>query len=73
MKIEYDPEADALYIQFREALAERNVDVTEGVTVDLDKDGNVIGIEVLWVRERFGPDALAKISIENFPVTPAAG
>ncbi len=36
MKIEYDQKADALYIQFRRVLVEDNVDVEEGVTVDLD-------------------------------------
>ena len=71
MKIEYDPEADALYIQLREAIPKKNIDVAEGVTVDLDKEGIIVGLEILWARERLGPEALAKISIENFPVAPA--
>ena len=36
MKIEYDREADALYIQLREVVVEDNLDIEEGVTVDLD-------------------------------------
>ncbi|MCL0057723.1 DUF2283 domain-containing protein [Dehalococcoidales bacterium] len=36
MKIEYDREADVLYIQLREVVVEDNLDIEEGVTVDLD-------------------------------------
>jgi len=32
MKIEYDPEADALYIQIREAEPQDNIDIEDGVT-----------------------------------------
>ena len=40
MKIEYDPEADALYIQIREVHPDNNIDIEEGVTVDVDEDGH---------------------------------
>ena len=68
MKIEYDQKADALYIQFRGVLVEDNVDVEEGVTVDLDKEGHIVGIEILSARKRFGAKAIANISIENRPL-----
>ena len=68
MKIEYDQKADALYIQFRRVFVEDNVDVEEGVTVDLDKEGHIVGIEVLSARKRFGSKAIANISIENRPI-----
>lgn len=68
MKIEYDREADALYIQFCPVHPEDNIDVEEGVTVDLDKDGHIVGIEILDASDRFGIEALVNISIENMPV-----
>ena len=68
MKIEYDQEADALYIQFREVHAEDNIDIENGVTVDLDGDGHIIGIEILDAAERVGIDSLLKVSIENMPL-----
>jgi len=41
VKIEYDPEADALYIQIREAVPPSdNIDIEEGVTVDVDEHGH---------------------------------
>lgn len=68
MRITYDPEADALYIELRPAEPLDSQDIEEGVTVDLDTDGHVIGIEVLHVRERLGHDALSSIVLERLPL-----
>lgn len=68
MRIEYDQEADALYIQFKEVPPDDNVDVVNGVTVDLDRDGDIIGIEILDAAERFGLESLANVTIENMPI-----
>lgn len=69
MKITYDPEADALYIQLREVEPKDSVDLEEGVTADLDGAGHVIGIEVLDARERLGTAALASVSLEQLPLS----
>jgi uncharacterized protein YuzE len=69
MRITYDPEADALYIELRHATPVDSRDIEEGVTADLDRDGHVIGIEVLQVRQRLGRDALASIVLEQLPLT----
>lgn len=68
MKIEYDREADALYIQFRDVDPSDNVDIEEGVTVDLDKDGHIVGIEILDASKRLSVEELTKLTIERFPV-----
>jgi len=65
MKITYDPEADALYIELRKASAADSVDVEEGVTVDLDADGHIVGIEVLDASDRLTPEELTNVSYEN--------
>lgn len=65
MKIEYDPEADALYIHLREVLVADNVDIEEGVTVDLDAQGHIVGVEILDASLRFSKEELGKVSIEN--------
>jgi uncharacterized protein YuzE len=70
VKITYDAEADALYIQLRELAADDSLDIEEGVTADLDRDGHLIGIEVLDARERLGAAALANVSLEQFPLNP---
>ncbi|MBI4288924.1 MAG: DUF2283 domain-containing protein [Chloroflexi bacterium] len=68
MRIEYDKEVDALYIQLREAEPNDTTDIEEGVTVDLDKDGHIIGIEILDASERLGLESLLNVSIENMPL-----
>ena len=56
MKIPYDPEADVLYIALRDVPAEDVVDVEEGVAVDLDKDGHIMGVEILDAGEKLTPE-----------------
>ena len=68
VRIEYDPEADALYIQLRQAQVEDNIDIEDGVSVDLDGDKHIIGIEVLDASKRLSATDLSSISIERFPV-----
>jgi uncharacterized protein YuzE len=69
MKIEYDPEADALYIQIREAAHPTdNIDIEEGVTVDVDEQGHIVGLEVLDASKRLSPSDLTSITIEKLPL-----
>jgi len=68
MKIEYDRAADALYISLREAHAADNIDIEEGVTVDLDKNGHIIGIEILDAGRKLSSKDLANITIAHLPV-----
>ena len=68
MKIEYDPEADALYIQLRQAHPNDNIDIEEGVSVDVDEDGHIVGLEILDASKRLSPSDLASISIERLPL-----
>ena len=68
MKIEYDPEADALYIQIREAHPSDNIDIEEGVTVDVDERGHIVGVEILDASKRLSPSDLATITIEKLPL-----
>ena len=68
MRIEYDAEADALYVQFKDVRPDDNVDVEEGVTVDLDDEGHIVGLEILDAAERLGLESLMNVSIENMPL-----
>ena len=71
MKITYDPEADALYIRLREVELADSMDVEEGVTVDLDNEGHIAGIEILDASKRMTPEELANIHYENLLLTAA--
>lgn len=65
MQIEYDPEADALYIRFRTTKPTDNVDIKEGLTVDLDAKKRLVGIEILDVSRRLPPESLATVTVQN--------
>lgn len=68
MRIEYDREVDALYIQLKEALVDDNIDVEEGLTIDLDENRHVVGIEILDASKKLSLKDLVNISIENLPI-----
>ena len=48
MKLRYDEEVDVLYIRFRHGQIARTVSVSEYVNCDLDAEGRLLGIEVLF-------------------------
>lgn len=52
MKIEFDPIADALYVELADGEVEESEEIKPGVIMDYDADGNVIGVEVLYVSKR---------------------
>jgi len=72
VKIEYDPEADALYIQIREVHPHDNIDIEDGVTVDVDAEGHIVGVEILDASKRLSPSDLTNITIQKFPLEAAS-
>ena len=54
MRTSYDPEADAMFVWFAPegTKSVSTIEVAPGIMLDHDAEGNVIGIEVLDVRER---------------------
>jgi uncharacterized protein YuzE len=65
MKIEYDREVDALYIRLQEKYVARTVELEEGLNLDLDENGKLIGLEVLDATERYPLSDIFNISTEN--------
>ena len=65
MKIEYDREVDALYVQLQEKYVERTIEIEEGINIDLDESGKLIGIEILDATERYSLSDIFNISTEN--------
>ncbi|MEM2916797.1 MAG: DUF2283 domain-containing protein [Candidatus Bathyarchaeia archaeon] len=45
MKVEYNRESDILYIKFRDSEIKDTQMLSEDAYLDLDKDGNLIGID----------------------------
>ena len=52
MKVTYDPEVDVLRILLSNALIEESDEEKPGVILDYDKDGNIVGLEILDASQR---------------------
>jgi uncharacterized protein YuzE len=65
MKIEYDKEVDALYIRLQEKYVARTLEIEEGLNLDLDEEGKLIGLEVLDATERYTLSDIFNIATEN--------
>ena len=65
MKIEYDNEVDALQIWFANAKPVDSRDVAQGVTIDLDEQGNLVGLEVLDAAEKWGLESILTVTLDT--------
>ena len=46
MKLHYYPDTGSLYIEFRAGPGVRTRKISDGLNVDLDADGNVVGFDI---------------------------
>jgi uncharacterized protein YuzE len=46
MKLHYYPETDSLYIELSPGQGAETREIVEGLVVDLDADGNVVGFDI---------------------------
>jgi uncharacterized protein YuzE len=46
MKLNYYPETDSLYIDFSEKTSVESKEISEGVVLDYDAEGNLVGIDI---------------------------
>ncbi len=74
MKIRYDADVDALYIELRplEPGTAECRDLTSDITADYGPDGKLAGLEILDASQVLGEDA-GKVVVELAPATSAAG
>lgn len=46
MKLNYYPDTDSLYIDLAERQSAESREVSEGIVLDYDTDGNLVGIDI---------------------------
>lgn len=64
MRMRIGEAADALYIRFDEAPIVESEEVSDGVILDFDASGRVVGFEMLGVRQRFPGADLMRVEVE---------
>ena len=52
MKVTYDPSVDILRIVFRDSAVDESDEDKPGVILDYDRDGNIVGMEILDASKR---------------------
>jgi uncharacterized protein YuzE len=65
MRLRVDRENDALYFRLDETEIVESEEVQPGVILDFDKDGRVVGVEMLDISTRTEPETLRVLQFET--------
>jgi uncharacterized protein YuzE len=52
MKLHYYPETDSLYIELKDAPSAETREIADGLNVDFDEAGNVVGLDIDGASEK---------------------
>ena len=63
MKVRYDREVDILYIEVTENKIEESDEDKPGVIIDYDKDGDIVGIEILQASKKMSNPAKVEYEV----------
>jgi uncharacterized protein YuzE len=64
MRVYYDDEADALYLELGQEPPEGVVEVAEGVNVDTTPQGRIVGIEILDASKKIDLKTILSYTLE---------
>jgi len=62
MQIDYDPEADAIYIHLRDGEVDHTVESSKYIYVDVDSEGVPLGLEILFATSVLGARDMTSIT-----------
>jgi uncharacterized protein YuzE len=63
MKLHYYPETDSLYIELKSTPGAETREVTDGLVVDLDEQGQVVGFDIDLASKRFDLSRLETVAL----------
>jgi uncharacterized protein YuzE len=63
MKLHYYPETDSLYIEMKPEPGAETREVVDGVNVDIDSKGEVVGFDIDFASKRFDLSQLETIAL----------
>jgi uncharacterized protein YuzE len=64
MKVYYDEEVDALYLELGEESPEGVVEIAEGVNLDTTVDNRIVGIEILGASRKMDLKTVLSCTLE---------
>lgn len=65
-KIYYDKKTDVLWLNIKSGAEEELREITPGVSIELDKNGEVLGIEILNASKVLGAKLGLKPAVPNY-------
>ena len=69
MKLHYYPETDSLYIELRDRPGADVREVSDGILLDVDTDGNPVGIDIDGASHRLDLTTLELIDLPAGPTS----
>ncbi|MGD0124772.1 MAG: DUF2283 domain-containing protein [Terriglobia bacterium] len=63
MKLQYYPETDSLYIDLNSRPSSDSREVSDGLVIDFDSDGNIVGIDIDHASQKLDLRSLEAISL----------
>ena len=64
MKLNYHPDTDSLYIDLSEQTSVESREISEGIVLDYDAEGNLVGIDIDNASEKV---ELQKLTVSRLP------
>jgi uncharacterized protein YuzE len=66
MRVRVDKAADAVYLNLTDRPIKDSAEVADGIVVDYDDEGRIVGVEILDASKRTNdPEALKQFSFEQ--------
>jgi uncharacterized protein YuzE len=67
MRFHYDKKIDALYLRFNESRYRESDEVADGIILDYDRSGRLVGLEVLDASKKLSKDMQNAFRKKNLP------
>ena len=69
MKVEYDADADAVYIRLKDREIASTREIEDNIIADIDARGKLLGIELLFVSDYLSADDIRNLSVTELPAS----
>jgi len=70
MKVYYDDEVDALYLQFEDIKPDGVIEIAEGINLDTTAENKMVGIEILDASKKININTILSYSLSMEKTVP---